>query len=402
MVRALTVLLLAGVTVVIERAPARSAKPGEELVVEERGHSLRPRVVDPTDERVETLRLPSGFRVSKFAEDLGSPRMLRVTGDGTVYVTRPHEGDVLALRDADGDGRAEQRSTAISDLADVHDIAFVGDVPYLVTVKSVYRARPGADGRPAKPEKILDGMPDGGRHPNRTIAVGPDGWIYVSIGSTCNCCVEPHPEAAAIIRFDREGGQRALFATGLRNTIGFDWHPVTKGMWGMDHDTDWLGDDFPPEELNLLEQGKNYGWPWVHADGVLPTTLAYPEGFDREGTLTRSTRPVLAYTAHGAPIQLAFYAATQFPEPYRNDAFVAMHGSWNRKPPTGYEVVRVDFEDGKPVRFEPFLTGFLTDDGRTTFGRPTGIAVARDGSLLVGDDETGVIYRVSHDGPPRG
>jgi glucose/arabinose dehydrogenase len=381
---------------------ALGVEAGKELVTEQKGHSLRPEVIEPTDERVATLRLPPGFEVTKFAEALGTPRMMRVHEDGTLYVTRPDEGDVLALRDEDGDGRAERRTTAISGLADVHDLAFVDGTAYLVTVRSVYRARANAGGAFGEPEKILDGLPDGGRHPNRTIALGPDGRIYVSIGSTCNCCVEEHPEAAAIIRFDREGGGRGLFATGLRNTIGFDWHPTTKAMWGLDHDTDWLGDDFPAEELNLLEAGKDYGWPWVHGDGVLPPTIAYPQGFNRERALAQATSPVLVYTAHAAPIQMTFYDGSQFPGAYRGDAFAAMHGSWNRKPPAGFEVVRVDFENGRPVRVEPFLTGFLVEGGKKTFGRPTGIAVARDGSLLVGDDETGAIYRVTYDRPPPG
>jgi glucose/arabinose dehydrogenase len=376
-------------------AAAESPAPGAELVAEEKGHSLRPRVVEPTDERVAGLKLPPGFRVTKFADGLGEPRMLRVGPDGAVYATRPGAGDVIALRDEDGDGRAEVRRTAVSDLDDVHDVAIQGDMLYLVTVRSVYRA-PRSDASPQRREKLLDDLPDGGRHPNRTIAIGPDGALYVSVGSTCNCCIEPHPEAAAIVRAETDGSDRRLFATGLRNTIGFDWQPGTGAMWGMDHNTDWLGDDFPPEELNRLEADEHYGWPFLHWKGVFPDALTYPPGFDRAAYLAKSTSPVLGTVAHGAPMQMAFYRGTQFPEEYRDDAFVAMHGSWNRKPPTGFEVARIDFQGERPVAIVPFLTGFLTADGSATFGRPTGIAIAADGSLLVGDDETGVIYRVSY------
>lgn len=394
----LSCLLTLAASVASAAGDPDAPKPGQELVVEEIGHSQRPRVVDPTEDRVKRLKLPDGFRVQKFAEGLGTPRMLRIGDDGTVYVTRPDQGDVLTLRDEDGDGRAEKRGTLVEDLDDVHDLAIVGDTVYFVTVEETYKAKREGDGIAGEPEKFLTGLPEGGRHPNRTIAQGPDGALYVSIGSTCNCCVEPHPEAASIIRFAPDGSDRKLFASGLRNTIGFDWHPQTNAMWGMDHNTDWLGDDFPPEELNELAAGKDYGWPWVQGEGVFPAGIGYPKGFDRAAALKRSTPPVLTLKAHSAPIQMVFYDGSKFPVEYRGDAFVAAHGSWNRKPPGGYEVVRISFENGRPVAFEPFLTGFLDAKGEETFGRPTGIAVAKDGSLLVGDDETGVIYRIDYAG----
>lgn len=380
---------------VLGAAAATAVAAPEELIEKEQGNDVRLPVRAPTDELVAGLRVPDGFRVGRFAEDLGAPRMLRVGDDGTVYVTRPDEGDVLALRDRDGDGRAEERSTAF-ELEDVHDLALRGSDVFLVTVRAVHRTSLGA-AKGTKPQQVLDGLPEGGRHPNRTIAFTPDGALVVSVGSTCNACVEPHPEAAAIVRFLPDGSQRTVFASGLRNTIGFGWHPTTGAMWGMDHNTDWLGDDFPPEELNQLESGKNYGWPFVHGDGRMPETIRHPEGFDAAAFRARATSPVLGYTAHAAPMQLAFYDAQSFPEPYRGDAFVALHGSWNRRPPTGFEVVRIDFVDGKPTTIEPFLTGFVIENGSATFGRPTGVAIAQDGSLLIGDDETGVIYRVSYE-----
>jgi len=375
--------------------PALAIEPGEELIAERHGHTMRLPVREPTEARIAGLRVPDGFRVTVFAEDLGAPRMLRVGPDGTVYVTRPDSGDVLALRDANGDGRAEERRTVVEDLDDVHDVAIRGDEIFLVTVRELYRARL-TDGEVSKPEKIGGSLPEGGRHPNRTIAFGPDGALYVSVGSTCNACIEPDREAAAIACLADVDGARTPFATGLRNTIGFGWHPATGAMWGMDHDTDWLGDEFPPEELNRLESGKDYGWPFVHGDQRIPPELRLPEGFDRADHLAKATAPVLGYTAHAAPMQLAFYDATAFPPEYRGDAFVAMHGSWNRKPPAGFEVVRVDFQDGTPRSIEPFLTGFVIEDGEAAFGRPTGVAVAQDGALLVGDDDQGMLYRVSY------
>jgi glucose/arabinose dehydrogenase len=374
---------------------ALAVDPGEEIVAERAGGVQRPPVEEPTAERVAGLRLPAGFQVGVFARGLGAPRMLAVGADGTVYVTRREPGDVLALRDGDGDGRAEGPRVVVGDLPGAHGVAVDGDTLWVATVREVYRV-PLRDGAAGAPERVVGDLPPGGRHPNRTLARGPDGALYVSVGSTCNCCVEAHPESAAIVRLSPDGRERRVFAAGLRNTIGFAWHPATNVMWGMDHGTDWLGDDFPPEELNRLEAGRHYGWPFVHGDGRMPEAVRYPPDLDRDAFRARAAGPVLGYTAHAAPIQMAFYTGTQFPPEYRDDAFVAMHGSWNRRPAAGYEVARVRFEDGEPRAVEPFLTGFLLDGGAATFGRPAGIAVARDGALLVGDDETGVIYRVSY------
>ncbi|HNR14666.1 MAG TPA: PQQ-dependent sugar dehydrogenase [Thermodesulfobacteriota bacterium] len=369
---------------------------GTELIENREGYRVMPEIIQPTDELVSRLKLPPGFIVTTFAKDLGAPRMMAVSDDGTVYITRQDSADVIALQDADGDGKAEAPQVVVKGLPGVHGITLHNGAMYLCTVQELYVAdmKTGAVGQP---KKIMAGIPPGGRHPNRTIAFGPDEMLYISIGSTCNCCIEEHPESASIVRVAADGSTREIFATGLRNTIGFDWHPESKLLYGMDHGTDWLGDDFPPEELNRLEQGKHYGWPFVYGRGKLIDLQDYPEQFDSEAYVAKSTSSLLEYTAHSAPIQMVFYTASQFPEEYRNDAFVAMHGSWNRKPPSGYEVTRITFDNGRPTGVEPFLTGFLLDGDRPqTFARPAGIAVAKDGSLLVGCDTTGVVYRISY------
>jgi phosphatidylethanolamine-binding protein (PEBP) family uncharacterized protein len=189
---------------------------------------------------------------------------------------------------------------------------------------------------------------------------------------------------------------RAVFASGLRDTIGWDWHPQTGELWGMDHGMDWLGDDNQAEELNHIEKGKRYGWPYLYADNKPNPHLDPPAGIKKSEWAESSTPMFLGYTAHAAPMQMSFYNGTQFPAEYRGDAFVSMHGSWNRKPASGYEVVRIRFRNGSPVSFEPFITGFVTADGE--YGRPFGNAVAKDGSLLFTDDRNGVIYRVSYVG----
>lgn len=374
---------------------------GQELIEQRRGHAVRPRTVPVTAERVAQLMTPKGFAVDVFADGLGRPRMMAVGEDGTVYVTRRDAGDVLALRDADGDGKAEDVRTAIK-LSRAHGIAIHGGRAWIATVREVFVADIQPDGSFGQPQRIIGNLPEGGRHPNRTLLIGPppdNDRLFITVGSTCNCCMEDHPWSATILRANLDGSGVERFAEGLRNTLGFGWHPTTRELWGMDHGSDWLGDAFPPEELNRLEQGKHYGWPLMHGDNELTPLQDYPEGVDLDQWRARATPMTLGYEAHAAPLQMAFYDAEQFPAEYRGDAFVAMHGSWNRRPPVGYEVVRIDFdEQGQPQRFEGFLNGFLLLDSGEVFGRPAGVAVWTDGSLLVGDDENGVIYRVRYEG----
>ena len=229
----------------------------------------------------------------------------------------------------------------------------------------------------------------------------PDGKLYISVGSTCNACSEANPENATILRVEPDGSSRQIFASGLRNTIGYGFEPATGELYGMDHGIDWLGDAAQPEELNHIVEGHKYGWPYVYADSRFNPQDDPPGKIPMSEWAAQSAEPVGLYTPHAAPMQLVFYTGSQFPHAYRGDAFVAMHGSWNRKPPSGYEVLRIHFENGRPVTFEPFVTGFLTttdDGGFGQLGRPVGLAMAADGSLLMADDSNGVIYRIGYEG----
>jgi Raf kinase inhibitor-like YbhB/YbcL family protein len=366
------------------------------------GTILEPRKVEISDDERLTglLRAPEGFRVEVFARDLVNPRMLAVSEAGVLYATRRTVGDVVMLKDADGDGRADEPQTVAS-RAGMHGIAFDGDRVFLATVNDVYVADVREDGTFGPLERIINDLPDGGQHPNRTLAVGPDDKLYISAGSTCNACAETNPESATLLRAEKDGASRTIFASGLRNTIGFDWEPTTGTLYGFDHGIDWLGDEEQVEELNRIERGKQYGWPYVYGDGEPNPQDNPPEGVTLAQWAAMSENPVLGYTAHAAPMQMAFYDGTAFPEAFRGDAFVAMRGSWNRRPPSGYEVLRVDFENGKPVRFERFLEGFLIrqeDGGYDYLARLAGVAVGRDGALFVSDDSNGVIYRVTYAG----
>lgn len=350
------------------------------------------------DEHLKLLKAPAGFEVSVFATGLGRPRMMASAEDGTVYVTRRGSNDVIALKDKDGDGKSDETKVVAKDLEHVHGIALRGDQVFLAVPAKILLAERSPDGGLSAPKAIADGLPNGGQHSSRTLGIGPDNMLYINVGSTCNNCNEANKENATLQRMALDGKSRATFAKGLRNTLGFGWHPQTGEMWGMDHGTDFLGNDVPPEELNRLIEGKDYGWPRCYGNQKPDPTRDQPEGMSKEEFCAKTEPPVLTYQAHSAPIGMVFYTGAQFPADYQNDAFVAMHGSWNRNPPTGFKVVRVKFDSGKPVRFEDFLSGFMIEDGVAHFGRPAGLIIAKDGALLISDDSNGVIYRVAYTG----
>lgn len=352
-------------------------------------------------ETLTRLTVPTGFQVTLFAADLGRPRMMAVSTDGTVYVTRWETHDVIALRPGEG-GRAGAPRVVASNLHQVHGIVLHQQQVFLASPTTVWRATIEADGAFSAPREIVQNLPDGGQHRGRTVAIGPDGLLYIAVGSSCNDCAEANKEHATMLRTSLDGGARTTFARGLRDTIGFAWHPETKALWGMDNGADWKGDRIPPEELNRIEEGADYGWPICYGRRVPDhATVAEPNDLGKKDESKEqycaATKPsVLEYAAHTAPIGMTFYTGTAFPVQFRDDAFVVFRGSWNRATPTGYKVARVRFAKGEPAAFEDFLTGFLSADGTAHFGRLAGIAIAHDGSLLVSDDTNGVIYRVAY------
>jgi glucose/arabinose dehydrogenase len=369
------------------------------------GHAFRPEPRPATDELIATLTVPEGFRRQVFARDVGNPRMMVMAADRTLYVTRPASNDVVALSDRDGDGKADGGPRVVAaNLDRVHGIALRDGRIYLATVHEIYAGRIADDGSIADLAAVIDDLPGGGQHALRTIRFGPDGRLFVQIGSSCNDCLETEEGMAAISVINPGDWSRRVFAKGLRNSMGFDWHPESGQMWGADHGSEWRGDDVPPDELNRIEDGKHYGWPFCWGDRQ-PDWLspAMPEdGTPKPQFCQEQTEaPVLEFAAHSAPIDLLFYDGQQFPADYLGDAFVTQRGSWNRETPIGYGVVRVNFEAGEPKQVEDFLFRFLTNDRKGTFGRVAGLALANDGSLLVSDDMNGVIYRVTYEGHTR-
>lgn len=361
----------------------------------------------PTEEKFDNamlarLKVPAGWHVNVFAKDAGHARMLLPVGRGRVLLSRPKTNDVVLLSDADGDGSADAVRTVASGLGRVHGLARDGDTVFLAGERMVWKATLNGDGSLGEPVMIAE-LPVGAQHPNRTVGVGRDGWLYVSVGSTCNDCTESDPEHATMLRMKPDGSERGIYSRGLRNTIGFGWHPATGALWGMDHGTDWRGDDIPPEELNMLVQDGHYGWPTCWAKQQVDDSRPDPEGTTKAQFCAKDTKPsILEAPAHSAPIGMTF--ATR--GPFDGDAFVAMRGSWNRSAPRAPRIVRVDFDGrGMPTGQSDFVSGFLSDDGTRWFGRLAGVALADGGSLLFTDDMNGVVYRVAQraaraDAPP--
>ncbi len=380
---------------VASAAPA-SAQQGDGTDVSYSTTIFKPAKVDATPDRIAAIKAPPGFTVTAFATGLKNARVLAVAPDGTVYVSRRDQGDVLMLKDADGDGHADGPPVPVAHRAGAHGIAIHGGRFYLVAVKELFVADILADGRLGPLTMLTGDLPDAGQHANRTIAFGPDGMLYLSVGSTCNTCNESNPENATILRLTPDGKSRTIFASGLRNTVGFDWNPATGQLWGLDHGIDYLGDEVQPEELNRIERGKQYGWPHVYADNRIYPQSTPVGGITKEEWAAQSVPMVLGHAAHAAPMQMLFYTGGNFPAEYGGDAFATMRGSWNRKAPSGYEIVRIRFDRGEAKAIEPFVAGFLTDGGRTHIARPVGLAMAKDGALLMADDGNGVIYRIAY------
>ncbi|MEZ0487956.1 PQQ-dependent sugar dehydrogenase [Fibrella aquatica] len=362
------------------------------------GNVFEPALVPATDLRIAQLRVPAGFTVAKFADSLGKPRQLTVSPAGHVYVTNREMGTVTLLRDTNADGKADQKQV-VANIKSVHGLTIHNGQMYLVAIKEVFRAPINTDGTLGTLQQLISDLPDAGQHPNRTIAFGPDGFMYITVGSTCNACPEPNPEHATMLRANADGSNRTIFATGLRNTIGFGWHPQTNELYGFDHGIDWLGDEQQKEELNVIKQGAFYGWPYIYGDGNYSPHPRPMGDTTYAQILAKTTLPTFSYVAHAAPLAMVFYtntSATAFPTDYQNDIFVTMRGSWNKSQPSGYKVVRVHFENGKPTRASDFVSGFLVNGNQAQFGRPVGIATMPDGSLLFSEDNNGVIYRVSY------
>jgi glucose/arabinose dehydrogenase len=344
------------------------------------------------------LRVPTGFVANAFAENLSHPRWLEVAANGDVFLAESNSGRITLLRDADRDGRAETIATFIAGFDQPHGMAIRPGWFYIADADGVWRLpyEPG-DTRPRGPRQMVTARgafgPPGG-HWTRNIVFRPDGnAFYVTIGSSGNIN-EDRPPRATIVEFGADGTAARVFAGGLRNAVGIAFRPGSSELWTVVNERDGLGDGLVPDYLTHVVDDGFYGWPYAYI-GPNPQ----PGFADRRPDLVRRTLvPDLLFQAHSAPIGLAFYTGTSFPEEYRGDAFVALRGSWNSGTPTGYMIVRVPFRDGRLLgHYEIFASGFWlggTDTARV-WGRPAGLAVGADGALLIADDTGGSVWRVA-------
>ncbi len=338
------------------------------------------------------LKVPAGFTVSVFAADVTGGRLMAVSPDGVLFVARQPKGDVVALPDRDKDGKADKMEIVASGLTRPHSLAFHQGWLYIATNPSVVRVKYANGKVEGSPEKIIDLPVSTTPHWTRTIGFGRDGKLYVAIGSSCNSCEEDDARRTTIMQYNADGTGGRPYAKGLRNAIGFDWD--TNGvMWADDMGQDRIGEEKPADEINRIEDGKHYGWPYF-IDNNQPN----PDLKDAKGSLKleQATPPALALQPHASPIDLRFYKGNKFPAAYRNAMFVALHGSspTARKERIPGSVVRVIFKNGKPTGVEDFVTGWMKDG--QVLGRPAGLITGADGALYISDDNKGFIYRVAY------
>jgi glucose/arabinose dehydrogenase len=339
------------------------------------------------------LTLPPGFHIAVWADKVPNARQMALGPAGIVFVGSLAEGKVYAVVGREGEPRAWQVHVLASGLNMPSGVAFRDGALYVAAVNRILRfpdvARDLA--HPPKPEVVSDAYPSDRHHGWKFIAFGPDGRLYVPVGAPCNICEPSGPLYASITRLGLGGGRPEVVARGVRNSVGFDFHPQTHELWFTDNGRDWMGDDQPPDELNhLAKPGEHFGFPFCHGEG-----LGDPE-HNGGRDCGQFTAPARLLGAHVAAIGMRFYTGTMFPEKYRGGVFIAEHGSWNRSTPVGYRVSFVQLEGSRPTSYEPFAAGWLK--GSTAAGRPADVLVMPDGSLLVSDDKAGRLYRITYSG----
>lgn len=345
-----------------------------------------------TDEETARARysLPDGFGLSVYANDVPKARFMRFTEAGDLLLSRPHAGDILLLkRDANGDGKPDGKEVLLSDLKRPLGLVVDGSWLYVAESNQIGRVLIDIESGTLDGDyyPIIEGLTDNGGHWSKTIGIGPDSMLYLAQGSTCNICDEEDARRATMMRFNVDGSGGEIIATGLRNSVGFDWAPWDDALYATDNGRDLMGDDFPPCELNLIEPGKFYGWPYFNGDNVPDPDM----GDDPQARTP--TAPVHGFRAHNAPLGIAFLEGKDLPDDYRRTALVALHGSWNRSSPDGYKVVSLHFSD-EGIEERDFLAGFNSEDGIT--GRPVDVAEGPDGAIYISDDYAGAIYRVTY------
>jgi len=340
---------------------------------------------------LEAISLPEGFVIEIFAENVDGARSLCLGDSGTVFVGSRGAGNVYALVDEDGVPGAGEVHLIDSGLDSPNGVAFLDGDLYVAEIGRIIRFDE-IEGRlddPPEPVVVYDDFPYYRLHGWKFIAFGPDGRLYVPLGVPCNVCEPEDPVLATITRMNPDGTGQEIYASGVRNTVGFDWHPATGELWFTENGRDGMGDDVPPDELNRVsEMGGHFGFPYVHGSDIIDPE--YGEGRNPSDY----TAPEITLGPHVAALGMRFYDGDMFPEEYRGRIFIAEHGSWNRSSPIGYRVTTVTLEDDRAVSYDIFARGWLS--GEEAFGRPVDVLVMPDGALLVSDDRADRVYRISY------
>lgn len=339
---------------------------------------------------IDTIRLPAGFHIGVFAARVPGARSLTLGSDGTVYVGSRREGKVYAVVDRNGDGVADDVRVIATGLNSPNGVAYRNGDLYIAEIGRISRIKDVAKYPNRAPlQTIFDNLPGEAHHGWRYMRFGPDGKLYIAVGAPCNICNPDPRRYAGIFRLNPDGSGFERYAQGVRNSVGFDWRPGTDELWFTDNGRDWMGDDRPPDELNRApQQGLHFGYPHCHGRAI-----SDPE-FGQSGGCSRYVAPAVELGPHVATLGMRFYTGEAFPKSYREQIFIAEHGSWNRSTPIGYRITLVRLNRGQPVSYETFAEGWLR--GGEAWGRPVDVEVMPDGSLLVSDDKAGAIYRITY------
>jgi glucose/arabinose dehydrogenase len=387
-----TVLLTLGVCIACDRPTNREAAM-ERSPASENSDKSEPALTERSAKLpLNKIKLPPGFRIDVFAE-VDDARSLAISPSGIVFVGNRNDDKVYAVQDTDGDYKADKKWTIASGLNSPNGVAFKDGDLYVAEISRILRFR-GIEkklGDPGEPEVVTDDYPTETHHGWKYIAFGPDGKLYVPVGAPCNICDREEEIFATITTINADGTGREIFAHGIRNSVGFAWHPQTKELWFTDNGRDMMGDEVPNCELNRAPQkGLHFGYPYCHEGSVKD-----PQ-FGGKRPCSDFVSPVQKMGPHVAPLGMKFYTGDMFPQEYRNHAIIARHGSWNRSKKIGYDVALVKISNNRSQGIQTFATGWLDDVSQKEWGRPVDVLVLEDGSLLVSDDKANVIYRISY------
>ena len=350
-----------------------------------------PGFADFDKSKLKTIKLPPGFSITVFATPVPGARSLSLGNKGTVFVGTRSTGKVYAIIDSNKDYLADKIITIATDLNNPNGVAFWKGDLYVAEINRILKYKNIEDNLNNQPKPVIinNTFPAIGHHGWKFIALGPDQKLYIPVGAPCNICLSEDKRFASIMRMNPDGSGLEIYASGVRNTVGFDWHPDTHELWFTDNGRDWLGNNIPPDELNYAPtKGLHFGYPFCHGNSIND-----PE-FGKDISCERFQKPAKELGPHVAALGMRFYTGKMFPEKYHKQIFIAEHGSWNRTTPIGYRVMLVELMNNKAISYKPFAEGWL--QGYKAWGRPVDVLNMPDGSLLISDDRSDVIYRIAY------